>query len=454
MKRSQIFATAGLLIFVTLVVFSLNSGVTSARQGSTVTAFPTNTIEGSEDFPVGSTQNTPTPSLTPSPESTVVALGPFEYPENINPLTGLPYPNEDARDRRNLIIKISNYPPIVRPQYGLSAADIVFEYEAEGGVTRFAAIFRSHSPGRVGSIRSARLVDLELVNMFQGLLAYSGSNDWIRNYILESDWRWRAITPHFSNYPCPTFCRYPEPGKAFEHTLFGDTDGIWAEAERIDVNQGMQAVGLAFSETPDPDGDTASDISIDWYSPQSEVRWQYNPADGKYYRWDSGLPHIDLGTGEQITTDNLVILEVWHTDRPDVYESEVGGIALEHQLWGYSRAWLFRDGQWYQGWWYRNREYGSIQLRFNYNDRNDPMHLKPGNTWFEIVRKFDPYVTEGPMFSVTVSDELVDAQATAEVVSATGTAVWVATSTQFAEWNGSPTPFPTSTPFPTLTPLP
>jgi hypothetical protein len=79
-------------------------------------------------------------------------------------LTGLPFPDEAARNRRNLIVKISNYPEIVRPQYGLSAADIVFEYEAEGGVTRFAAIFRSQSPGRIGSIRSARLVDIELVN--------------------------------------------------------------------------------------------------------------------------------------------------------------------------------------------------------------------------------------------------------------------------------------------------
>jgi hypothetical protein len=285
--------------------------------------------------------------------------------------------------------------------------------------------------------------------MFQALLAYSGSNDWIRQYILDSDWRWRAVSPHLNSYPCPTFCRYPEPGKAYEHTLFGDTDGIWAEAERVGVNQGMQAVGLAFADEPDPDGKTASDIFIDWYSPRADVRWQYNPADQTYYRWDSGLPHLDAGTGQQLTADNVVVMEVWHVDRPDVYESEVGGIALEHQLWGYARAWLFRDGQWYEGWWYRNRDYGSLQLRFDYRDRQSPMHLKPGQTWFEIVRKIDPYVTKGPMFSVTVSDDPVNAVATAEAVSATRTAVWVDTATQFATLYGSPTLLPTWTPTPT-----
>lgn len=433
-----------------LILLGMGQPASQAQQAPTATGFmiASNTPDPL-DMPVGTIPptETPTPSLTPSitptptdtitpsPTITPTMLGPFEYPENINPLTGLPYPSDEARDRRNLIVKVSNYPAVVRPQNGLSYADIVFEYEAEGGVTRFAAIFRSQSPGKVGSVRSARLVDLELVDMFQGLLAYSGSNDWIRNYVLEADWRWRAISPHFQNYECPTYCRFPEEGKAYEHTLFGDTDGIWAEAEEIDVNQGMQAIGLAFSETPDPDGATANDIYIDWYNDTAEARWQYNPEDNLYYRWDGGLPHIDATTGEQITAENVVILEVWHVDRPDVYESEIGGIALEHQLWGYARAWVFRDGEWQEGWWYRNREYGSLQLRFDYRDRENPMHLRPGRTWFEIVRKTDPYATSGPMFGVTVSDDY-------ENVEATATAVVGATSTQAARLTPSATPQP------------
>ena len=105
-----------------------------------------------------------------------IEVGPWDYPYGINPLTGLPYPNEQALERRNLIVKISNWPPKVRPQRGINQADLVYEYEAEGGVTRFAAIFRNNAPKQVGSIRSARLLDIELISMYAALLAYSGTS--------------------------------------------------------------------------------------------------------------------------------------------------------------------------------------------------------------------------------------------------------------------------------------
>jgi hypothetical protein len=132
-----------------------------------------------------------TPSFTPSntPTVTPTPIGPLSYPEGINPLTGLPYPDEASMRRRPLIVKVSNYPPIVRPQSGLSYADNVWEYEAEGGVTRFAAVFRSQSVDHVGSVRSGRLIDLELAPMYQALFAYSGSSDSDRQMLLAVPWR-------------------------------------------------------------------------------------------------------------------------------------------------------------------------------------------------------------------------------------------------------------------------
>src|SRR5258708_6898569 len=129
----------------------------------TATASPTRTATSTRT-------PSPTPSITPT------TIGPVNYPDNINSLTGLPYPDEAAKKRRNLIVKVSNYTWIVRPQSGLSQADLVWEYEVEGGVTRFAAIYRSQGADHVGSVRSARLPDLELVPLYQGILAYSASN--------------------------------------------------------------------------------------------------------------------------------------------------------------------------------------------------------------------------------------------------------------------------------------
>lgn len=372
---------------------------------------------------------TKTPTLTPS--ITPTQLGPLSYPDNINPLTGLPYPNPEARARRTMIVKVSNYTPVVRPQSGLTDADIVYEYEVEGGVTRFAAFYRSKGADKVGSIRSGRLFDLELINMYNAILAYSGSNDPIKKMILEGycltdklqarpcepgeekfkeTQRFQALTPQFGDN-CPPFCRFPRPGLAFEHTLFGNVNQMWELAQKRNNNTGTDVRGLAFGEDPDPNGKPINDIYLKWYNDQ-DARWQYNPQDGKYYRWNSGLPHMDAVTNTQLTADNVVILQAVHNNRPDIYESETGSPAVEIQLWGGDKAWVFRDGQWFQGIWRRNRTRGGLYLY--YSDGVTPMHLKPGQTWFEVVRP--------EMFGVTKSETLVDVSGTETPAAATATA--------------------------------
>ena len=84
-----------------------------------------------------------------------------EFPADVNPLTGLQVTDPAVLNRRPQVIKISNAPVLVRPQAGIGAADIVFEHYAEGGLTRFSAIFYSQAPNRVGSIRSARLIEIK-----------------------------------------------------------------------------------------------------------------------------------------------------------------------------------------------------------------------------------------------------------------------------------------------------
>src|SRR5258708_1278454 len=256
------------------------------------------------------------PSRTPSPTPTITptTIGPVNYPDNYNTLTGLPFPDDAAKNRRNLIVKVSNYTWVVRPQSGLSEADLVYEYEVEGSVTRFAAIYRSQGSDHVGSVRSGRLMDLELVPMYQALLAYSGSNDPIKNMILQGScidpktgsrslcdpnktdqiqstlWKYQAITPQFGDN-CPPFCRYPRTGLAFEHTLFANTFQIWDLASKRNVNTPLPARGFAFDVTPPDGGKTANDIFIKWPGDQ-DARGQYNPTDNTYSPLNTRIPHV------------------------------------------------------------------------------------------------------------------------------------------------------------------
>ena len=310
----------------------------------------------------------------------------------------------------------------MRPQTNVNLADVVFEVEAEGGVTRFAAIYRSNMPDHVGSVRSARLLELELVPMYNALLAYSGTSKPIQDLILASDYVYQTFSPlKGDNCQEAGFCRFPREGLNYEHTLFLDTSRLYELAERRAVATGYKARGFAFSDFPDPGGLPANDLFIDWYG-QTDARWQYDSTTGRYLRWTDSVPHTDVATGEQLWANNLVIIEVPHERRPDLFPDGVNYESLEIQLWDQGRAYVVRDGQWYQGFWRRRSTDPGDALQLIYGS-NQPMMMKPGRTWVSVVRGFG---------DVIINEQMADMQAT-------GTAI-AGSVTPSATWTPGPSP--------------
>jgi hypothetical protein len=397
------------------------SFATNTPDGPTNT--PTNTATASNTpSPTATASHTPTATYTPSdtPTPTATPNGPFSYPDGVNALTGLAFPNEEARARRNLIVKISNYPPIVRPQHGVNQADIVYEYEAEGGVTRFAAIFRSNAPEYVGSVRSARLADIELATMYRALLAYSGTSEPIQHLLTTPPFfEYQIISPlvgHGENQvnDCSEtpFCRNDalrENGVPREHTLFANTQRIWDEATRQNTNTGYIAFGFAFNDFPDAGGEAANDIHIEWWG-QTNARWQYDPDSGHYLRFTDGVPHYDAADGEQLWVDNLIIVEVPYIDRPDLFPEGATYTSLGIELWGQGFAYVLRDGLYYRGYWRRNENMAAGQALQVIYGNNTPIMLKPGRTWVTLVRGLG---------NANISEEYTDLAATATLMALT-----------------------------------
>jgi hypothetical protein len=399
------------------------------------TSTPTNTPTATNTATFTPT-NTPTATNTPSPTPT--PIGPFFYPEGINPLTGLQYPSAAALERRNLIVKISNFPPVVRPQSGVNAADVVYEYEVEGGVTRFAAIYRSNAPEVVGPVRSGRLLDIELVTMHESLFAYSGASGPVQELILGQDWRFQVISPSIGdNCEEAGFCRIERPGIAFEHTLFVDTNKVWERATARGINQGFRAKGFAFEREVPEGGVPANDIFVDWYG-QISARWQYDTDTDRYLRYTDSVPHFDAADGDQIWTNNLVIIEVEHIDRPDLFESGASNASIEIDLNDQGRAILIRDGQAYQGFWRRPDNDPGTALQLIAGD-GTPLKMRPGRTWVSVVRWLG---------DTTITEDQVDAMATAESVIASYTPTFTLTPTITPTF----TPTSTSTITPTTAP--
>ena len=320
-------------------------------------------------------------SATPLPTQNIPRLiGPTDFPAQVNPLTGEVVSDPALLARRPLAIKLSNYPPLVRPQAGLNNADLVFEHYAEGGVTRFTAIFYSRDAEPVGSIRSGRLIDLEIPNMYDAALAYSGSSGRVQEMIQASAFFARVISPDFGH---SGFYRIENPTIAIEHTLFTDTLGLhYLLSLRGQDTPPQFHNGMAFLPTP-PDGGLTKANRIEVQYRGTNAFWQYNTSSGRYTRWTDGEPHLDANTGQQLNFRNIVVLGAHHVDT-DILEDLVDGghYSIQIQVWGEGPVSVFRDGQRYEGYW--RRAAADDMLSF-YDPNGNILPLAPGNTFFQIV---------------------------------------------------------------------
>jgi hypothetical protein len=80
-----------------------------------------------------------------------------------------------------------------------------------------------------------------------------------------------------------------------------------------------------------------------------------------------------------------VILYAWHQYDYNIVESEFQGsksYSIEIQIWTLGPIQVCRDGQCVRGLW--NRWNKADMLSF-WTEDHQPIYLKPGNTWFQVV---------------------------------------------------------------------
>ncbi len=345
---------------------------------ATRTAVPTRTTE-----PTATLTRTPRPTHTPSPTASATPIRLFTESDfaGRNPLTGELVDDPAVLQRRPVAVKISNSPPeYVRPQSGLSYADLVFEHPTEGPITRFTAIFYGQVPADVGPIRSARLIDLEIPAMYDAALAYSGASIGVSRLLYNSDIRPRLLGTHESGY------YRTGADKPWEHTLYADPQGFWQTLEERGENHSPSlAPMMTFSVDSPPCGRPAGAININ-YLDWTIVDWEYDNETQRYWRWVDGEPHIDANTDAQVGTTNMVIVFANHQLDVTICEYQTDDACLaystEIQLWGQGPAIIFRDGLQYEATW--KREERSHMLTFS-GPADTPIPLQIGNTWFQIV---------------------------------------------------------------------
>ncbi len=225
----------------------------------------------------------PTTTTLPPTTTTLPPTTTTTEPAALSPLNGVPVKNDKWLDRRVMAVKIDNHPN-ARPQSGLLNSDLVIEEEAEGGITRFIALFLQSDSANLGPMRSVRPTDIGFLSPLGATIGYSGGQPWIKDAVnaagipaigetRENEATWR-ITSRYA-----------------PHNLYVNTGKMRQLADEREFPNDPPETGLlTFGTPPRGVGEPASSVHIDWAF-GNYVDWEWDEDEGLWLRSQQGSPH-------------------------------------------------------------------------------------------------------------------------------------------------------------------
>jgi hypothetical protein len=359
-RRHRRFGAALCLFALVGVAVACSSDSKSASTTEVATTTTTTTIKETTTTEEATTtsQATTTTTTTTLPATTTTVPAKPVYP-----LTGVENPDPVVAARPALIVKIDNASG-ARPQSGFNEADLVFEEIVNDHITRFAMVFQSGDSDPVGPIRSGRLQDVDLFTALNHpLFAWSGGNKTVTNEINNSEL--------VNIGPSKAAVYYRAKDRKIPHNLYSNTAALYTQTPPFAPPAKQQFTyrepGAPAAGTPSA-GVTVKLDSID-------VRWDWNAANGVYYRTMEGSRHMDRNSG-QVSTNNVVVLAM-------EYAPGISG-SPDAQTLGSGEAFVFTGGNYIHGTWTRNDIHDPFSL---VADDGKVIQLQPGRSFIELPRQ-------------------------------------------------------------------
>jgi len=329
-------------------------------------------------------------------------IDPGEPKTEMCPLNGGMYTKTEKalwEERRPLTAMIENHLE-ARPQSGLSKADIVYEAIAEGGITRFMAVYycdAAYGDLTMGPVRSARTYYLDWASEYSKYPLYlhvGGGNTPNKadalGQIVDYGWSGENDLNQFGLSVKECAREYARTGesKATEHTMYCYTEALWKLADK----RGWAATdqdgddwedtftSWEFAKKPLTGADSATSVTFDFWDDFSQytVDWNYNSEKGVYLRKNGGKDHVDFTTKEILSATTVIIQFVTETGPID---------EVKHMLYGTiddGKALAFTQGQVQELTWEKTKR--TARTIF-YDEDDDEYQFQPGKIWIEIVPK-------------------------------------------------------------------
>ncbi len=254
-----------------------------------------------------------------------------------------------------------------RPQAGLSQAGVIFEAIAEGGITRFMALYQDTSPDNVGPVRSARPYYEQWALGFDAGYAHVGGSPEALAAI--KSWGVRDLDQFYNS---GSYHRISS--RAAPHNVY---TGI-ATLNQLEAGKGYATshysgfVRKAEAPSKQP---VAKNVNLKLSGPLYDVHYDYDPGSNSYLRSEGGAAHVDANTNAHLSPKVVIALVMPYRLEADGYHSDYSTI-------GSGSVNIFQDGAVTTGQW--NKPDAASQFTFT-DATGKLIKINPGQTWLTAV---------------------------------------------------------------------
>lgn len=263
---------------------------------------------------------------------------------------------EQWKKKRPLAVMIENHVD-ARPALGTSRADVIYEAVAEGGITRFLAIYLCQEAGDIAPIRSARTYFLDWLLEYDAAYAHVGGANTPGPADALSQIRQYGIRDMDQfGLGFPTYWRGTD--KLAPHNVHSTTKKLWEAAEERGYGPkdeegspwSKNFITWKFKEdaTLETRGDQKPIVVPFWtQAPDYTVTWKYDKNANSYLRFHGETAQQDPLTKEQIGAKNVVVQFQVERQANDGYPDG----HLLYGTKGTGNALIFIDGKAIKGKW-------------------------------------------------------------------------------------------------------
>ncbi len=285
--------------------------------------------------------------------------------------------DKDKADNRPVAVMVNNISIAQKVQTGLAKADIVYETEVEGGITRLMAVYKDISKvEKIGTIRSARYPYIDLAMGHGAIYVHHGQDKTYAKPHLR-DTQTLAVGENNAGV------RIRNEGLASEHTLYGYGDKIWNWFVKKKYDTKLKEVdnwqNFADKDKKVEFTDSAHTVTVKFSSAYTSV-FKYDAESGKYVRFFRDTERKDYYTKESELFKNIFVLKTSITYYPDKKHKKVDLTAGSGY---YCVNGTYTPINWKKG-------SSSSGLKF-YNQDGTELQVAQGNSWVCFHGKnFDP----------------------------------------------------------------